>query len=287
MMSWTIASILKTTEEFFKKHNLPSPRLDAEVLLAEVLHKERIFLYVHFDQPLMEDELNAYREMVKKRAKHMPIAYILGKKEFMKLDFFVNESTLIPRGDTEILVEKVNALIKEQKTEGANILDLGTGSGAIILSILHSNKKAQGVAVDISASALEVAKENAKRLGVDSRCSFICSDMFQKLPKDKKFSIIISNPPYIPMEDMETLDIDVKDYEPISALTDYKDGLTFYNLILKEGYDYLICGGVVAFEVGIHQSQKVADLARKYNYTDIEIIKDLAGIERVVVAWKR
>lgn len=285
---WTISSLLNWTINYFKSKGIESARLDAEVLLSHVLGQKRIYLYVHFDEPMEQKELAKFREFVAKRARHIPVAYILGEREFMGLNFKVTPDTLIPRPDTEILVENVIAKAAEyfEDKDRYNIVDIGTGSGAIILSLLKNLPKAQGFTVDISAKAIEVAKQNAINLEVADRCQFFVGDLFAPV-MEKRFDIIVSNPPYIPQKDIETLDIDVKEYEPLSALTDNGDGLSYYQRLLSEGMRYLVDTGLIALEVGIYQAESVKALAEKYGWQNIEIIKDYAGIDRVVLAWKQ
>lgn len=279
---WTISSLLNWTVNYFKSKNIESARLDAEVLLSHVLGQERIYLYVHFDEPMEQAELGKFREYVKKRAQHVPVAYIIGEKEFMGLPFKVTPDTLIPRPDTEILVENVLANLAEDET--VQIVDIGTGSGAIILSLLANLPKAQGKTVDIAVKAVEVAKENAVRLQVADRCEFLVGDLFAPL-QDSKFDVIVSNPPYIPQKDIATLEADVRAYEPVSALTDGGDGLSYYRRLLAEGKRYLKENGFIALEIGIHQAQAVKRIALDNGWRNIKIIKDYAGIDRVVLAW--
>ncbi|HIX84443.1 MAG TPA: peptide chain release factor N(5)-glutamine methyltransferase [Candidatus Megamonas gallistercoris] len=279
---WTISSLLNWTVNYFKSKNIESARLDAEVLLSHVLGQERIYLYVHFDEPMEQAELGKFREYVKKRAQHVPVAYIIGEKEFMGLPFKVTPDTLIPRPDTEILVENVLANLAEDET--VQIVDIGTGSGAIILSLLANLPKARGKTVDIAVKAVEVAKENAVRLQVADRCEFLVGDLFAPL-QDSKFDVIVSNPPYIPQKDIATLEADVRAYEPVSALTDGGDGLSYYRRLLAEGKRYLKENGFIALEIGIHQAQAVKRIALDNGWRNIKIIKDYAGIDRVVLAW--
>ena len=279
---WTISSLLNWTVNYFKSKNIQSARLDAEVLLSHVLRQERIYLYVHFDEPMEQNELSKFREYVKKRAQHVPIAYIIGEREFMGLPFKVTKDTLIPRPDTEILVE--NVLNNVDKDKEIEIVDIGTGSGAIILSLLVNLPKAQGKTVDISSKAIEVAKENAVNLQVNDRCEFFVGDLFAPL-NGNKFDVIVSNPPYIPQKDIATLEDDVKEYEPVSALTDGGDGLSYYRRLLSEGKAYIKENGFIALEIGIYQSEDVKQIAMDNGWKNIKIIKDYAGIDRVVLAW--
>ncbi len=287
---WTIGKILKWTEQYFAKAGLDSARLDAEVLLSHVLKKERIFLYVHFDQPLEPHELATYKECIKRRVKHEPVAYITGHREFMGLEFKVSKDTLIPRPDTEILVEAVLQRLKPTG-EGCCIADIGTGTGAICLSLLNYLPQLKGYAVDISAEALKIALENAENLGLKDRAVLLQGDLLeplkQKLPAGEGLSAIVSNPPYIPKADIQGLDADVRAYEPIGALDGGVDGLDFYRRLMQESAELLENEGFLALEVGIHQAQQLKALSEAMpQWKNCEIIRDLAGIERVVVLWK-
>lgn len=281
---WTIQSLLNWTINFFKQKGIESARLDAEVLLAHLLKKERIYLYVHFDEPMQEQELAAFREYVKRRAQHVPVAHIIGEKEFMGLKFKVTPATLVPRPDTEILVE--NAIAELGKDSAAEIADIGTGSGAVILSMLVNMPKAKGCTVDISPEALAVARENADSLEVSDRCEFFEGDLFAPLG-GRVFDAVVSNPPYIPQQDIAGLEDDVRKYEPLTALTDGGDGLSFYRRLFSEGRVFVKDGGMMAVEIGIHQSAQVRAIAEQSGWQDVKIVKDYAGIDRVVIAWKR
>lgn len=277
---WTISSILHWTRQYFGSKGIDNPRLDAEVLLSHILGKDRLYLYTNFDQPLTPEELASFREAVKRRAIRMPVAYITGYKEFMGLDFAVSPAVLIPRPDTEILVEAALARLAD-KPEPA-IADLGTGSGAIIVSILTKLVAASGMAVDVSAAALAVAEENAARHEVGARLGFYLGDLFGPLA-GKKFDAILSNPPYIPDADIAGLSAEVRQ-EPYQALAGGNDGLNFYRRIVTQAAGYLKPAGFLALEVGIDQAGLVGTLADAASGLTLEaIIKDYAGIERVVV----
>lgn len=314
---WTIGRILKWTEQYFKDKGIESPRLDAEVLLAHVLEKQRIYLYVHFDEPLQPAELAAYREMIKQRVLRVPVAQILGEKEFMGLTFKVTADTLVPRPDTEILVqaavERLKAMKGEAKApedealadgeeassaadrdeaaadvsqEPLRIADIGTGSGAICLSVLRYLADTVADTVDISPAARAVAEENAASLGLQDRVTFHTGDLLQPLV-GMTFAAILSNPPYIPEADIATLAPEVRLKEPHTALSGGQDGLDFYRRLAKEAPAMLVPGGFMAFEVGIHQAEPVAALAKANPLiARTEILPDYAGIDRVVVAWR-
>lgn len=281
---WRIDTILKWTRQYFSEKGVENPRLDAEVLLSHVLKKDRIYLYVYFDQPLEEKELAAFRAAVKQRAARLPVAYITGSKEFMGLEFQVTPAVLIPRPDTEILVETALGLLKE--VENPEILDIGTGSGAICVSMLVNLKSAKGTTVDISPDAIAVAQENADKHQVSERLTFCLGDLFSPVV-GRKFYAILSNPPYIPKEDITQLTPEVRQ-EPNLALDGGVDGLDFYRRIIEEGQHYLAPGGFIAMEVGIGQASLVAELAEKTGFFTVSnIVKDYGGIERVVVLTER
>lgn len=277
---WTIGAILKWTGQYFGEKGVDTPRLDAEVLLSHILGKDRLYLYTHFDQPLTPDELALYRDCVKKRVMRQPVAYITGCKEFMGLTFKVNAAVLVPRPDTEVLVEAAAGLL--QGVDNPVAADLGTGSGAIIISILHMLDQAKGVAVDISSQALAVARENAVANQVADRLTLKEGDLFTPL-HGCRFDAILSNPPYIPAADIAGLTAEVRT-EPRLALDGGSDGLAFYRRIMAAGPAFLQPGGFIAVEVGLGQAAVVAELAMQGGLAQIKIIKDLAGIERVVIA---
>ncbi|WP_298463628.1 peptide chain release factor N(5)-glutamine methyltransferase [uncultured Mitsuokella sp.] len=287
---WTIGRILKWTEGYFAEKGLESPRLDAEVLLSHVLKKQRIYLYVHFDEPLQPEELAAYREMVKKRVMHVPVAYILGEREFMGLTFKVTPDTLIPRPDTEILVQAAIDRLKAMPASddtALHIADIGTGTGAICLSVLHYLPQVTAETVDISPAARAVAEENAEQLGLADRITFHTGDLLAPLA-GRTFAAILSNPPYIPEADIGTLAPEVRTKEPHTALSGGADGLDFYRRLAAEAPQMLAPNGFLAFEVGIHQARDVAALAKANPLIGrTEILPDYAGIDRVVVAWRK
>lgn len=282
---WTIVKILDWTINFFTEKGLESPRLDAEFLLCEVLECERITLYVNFDKPLKEEELTKYKEFIVRRAKNEPLAYIMGYKYFMNYKFEVNKDTLVPRPETEILVEHLNNVLKVNK-EAIKFLDIGTGSGAIICSLLDLVPNSKGVAVDISEGALKVATTNAINLGVRDRFTPLVSDLFTNLGKEKEeglFDFIVSNPPYIAKEILKTLAKDVQK-EPQGALNGGEDGLDFYRNITKQAKSYLKPEGVLAFEIGFDQGKDVKELCEKAGFEIVVIAKDYAHLDRMVFA---
>ena len=275
---WTIGTLLQWTKQYFRDKGVENPRLDADVLLSSLLGKDRIYLYVHFDQPMESEELAAFREMVRRRAARAPVAYITGHREFMGMDFQVSPAVLIPRSDTEILVEAATQRLKD--VQDGCILDVGTGSGAVLVGTLARLACCSGVGVDISKQALAVAEANAARLLGSGRASFLNADLFP--PEPVLFDAILSNPPYITSGEMAALAPEVLQ-EPALALHGGEDGLDFYRRLMEGGWRYLKPAGFMAVEVGANQARTVSRMAEQAGWKTENIIPDYAGIERVVV----
>lgn len=282
---WTIKKLLLWTTHYFQEHHLDSPRLDAELLLAHVLHKQRIYLYTDFDLIVEPSELSVYREYIKKRVSGVSTAAIIGEKEFMGLTFKVNEDVLIPRPDTETWLEKV--IQYHRNEQGLYVADLGTGSGAILLSFLYYCKEDTGVGVDISEKALAVAEENGKNLKMDDRVTWRRGDYLTALEEGELFDGILTNPPYIPTGDIRGLAEEVR-HEPMNALDGGADGLTFYRKLAEGAAEHLKDGGFLAAEFGIHQAADVVNLLKETGKFDsFEVINDYGGIERAVYCRKK
>ena len=261
-----------------------TPRLDVELLLKRALGDvDSMYIRMYLDKELSEDQEKYFLEMMKDRLNQRPIAYILGNREFMGLDFFVKEGVLIPRPDTETLVEEI-INICNNKT-GLNILDIGTGSGAITVSLAKYLDKSHIVSVDISDIALEIASKNAVSNKVDERIDFIKSDVFSNVSRENKFDIIVSNPPYIKKSDISGLDRQVKDFEPYNALEGGEDGLDFYRKITKESREFLNENGILAYEVGHDQASDVSKIMQQNGFKGIYTKSDLQGFERVVIGF--
>ena len=278
-MKKSVAEILKAAVARLETENIDTPRLDAEILLAHVLGWRRLSLYVDADKTLSLENILRFNDLITRRLEGVPVAYLTGFKEFMGLNFAVNENVLIPRPDTEILTEGVGKYLRGLGGE-VTFADLGTGSGAICVSILKFVKIARAYAVDVSEKALDVARLNAKKFHVDDRVEFFCGDLFAPL-EGKIFNAIVSNPPYIPTCELETLQTEVKT-EPRLALDGGDDGLNFYRRIANDAPKFLIAGGLLAVEIGINQAAAVKNLMEQAGFVDVKIFKDLAGIERVV-----
>jgi len=281
---WTIIKILDWTKQYFQSKGVESPRLDAEVLLCDVLHCSRLHLYTSFDQPLQEEELKKYRAYVARRVKKEPVAYILGSKGFMNATFKVTKDTLIPRPETELLVEKLLSL-KSFQEGPREILDIGCGSGIIVISLLLGLPQARGLAVDINPGAVAVTLDNARALGVGDRCAGLVSDLFEHVLPDDKFDLIVSNPPYIPQAVIPTLAPEVQQ-EPRAALDGGVDGLDFYRKILTGAAEHLLPEGLIALEIGIEQGKAVEAICRAAGFAVVVVCRDYAGIDRMVFATR-
>lgn len=249
--------------------------LDARLLLEEVCGTDRTTLYAHGERELTDAEDERYREMIAERAKRIPLQHILGRTEFMGLTFLVNQNVLCPRPDTEVLVEEVLKYLHD----GMRILDIGTGSGCILLSLLHYSNDCTGVGVDISREALRLAKENAERLSEEA-VDFIESNLFEKA--EGKFEIIVSNPPYIRSDEIADLMPEVRDHEPRLALDGGEDGLLFYREITGKAKEHLWDGGMLFYEIGFDQGKAVREILEDNGFREVGIVKDFSGLDRVV-----
>ena len=263
-----------------------TPRLDVEMLLQKSLGDvDRIHIHMNINKELTKEQYELFQKLMKDRLNGRPIAYIVGNREFMGLDFYVKEGVLIPRPDTEVLVEEIIELCKGR--DEVSILDIGTGSGAITVSLAKYIQNSKITSFDISEIPLEVGKKNAISNEVDHKINFVKSDLFSAIKdKDIKFDVIVSNPPYIPKRDMNTLHTQVKDYEPYNALEGGEDGLDFYRDITEQSNMYLKENGILAYEVGHDQAMDVSVIMNEYGYSKIYTKKDIQGIDRVVIGFK-
>jgi len=281
--TWTIGNLLTWTRGHLEKSGVEDARLCAELLLAKAMGLKRIELYARFDQAATEAQRSTFRELVKAAAAHQPIAYLIGEKEFYSLPFKVTPDVLIPRPETELLVERALTWCKEHPQERIDLLDIGTGSGCIAIAIAKRCPAVQVVAGDVSAAALRVGEENARRHAMD-RIRFIEADLLN-LPADAptKFDIILSNPPYVADSQRDSLPANVRDYEPASALFAGPDGLSIYRRFAETVHTRLKVGGLLALEVGLGQAGEVESIMVSKGFlTAAGRFKDLAGIERVV-----
>ncbi len=305
-----LGEVLRRAIEFFKNYAVAEPRLDAEVLLAHVLKKERIQLYVNYDLPLSEEEKAAYRSLVAARVRGEPVSYLVGEKEFMSLKFAVDRRVLIPRPETEFLVEAALDELKERSLRetpevggGGNsefqgdpdrlltVFELGTGSGAVAVSTAYFSRKKDFhlkkiYGVDITTEILEVAQKNAARYELEDVVTFLTGDLFTAfsgldLPRA---DLIISNPPYIPTGQIENLQPEISKFEPREALDGGRDGLYYYRRIISESPEWIIDGGNLLLELGLCQSDRVQDLLAARGFKTVEIYEDYSEIPRVIKA---
>jgi len=280
---WTILGVLQWTEKRFSERGIGSPRLDAQLLLAEVLGKDRVYLYTHFDQPLEAEELTKYRGLIQRRLGGEPVAYLVGKKEFRSLELAVDARVLVPRPDTEATVEVVLAALPAEGT--ARVVDIGTGSGAIALALKKERPELEVVAVDRSPEAAAVARGNAERLGL--AVEVVEGDLLAPVAERGPFAVIVSNPPYIPSAEIAGLAPEVRK-EPMAALDGGADGLVVIRRLVKDAPALLSEHGALVMEVGAGQAPAVVALfAADGRWEAAMVTKDLAGIERVVAARKK
>ena len=279
--TWTILEVLRWTIGRFERQGMASARLDAELLAAQAFGRTRVELYTHFDQPLADPELDAYRALVKRRMAGESVAYILGRKEFWSLDLQVDARVLVPRPDTETLVEQALESLKSMDSEGRalRVADIGTGSGALALALKKERPGDEVFAVDVSPDALEVARGNASRLGLD--VTFLHGDLVSPIAGHGPFDLIASNPPYIPSQDIAGLSPEVR-REPLLALDGGEDGLVLVRRLASEARKVLAPRGALAMEIGAGQAALVMEILHDAGYANVGARRDLAGIERVV-----
>lgn len=282
---WTVGRLLNWTTDFLRGKGADSPRLDAEVLLAHARGCQRIELYTAFEEEPPEAIRTAFRELVGKRAKGTPVAYLVGRREFFSLMFEVTPDVLIPRPETESLVVRAIDLAKTWPGDKVRIADVGTGSGIIAVTMAKRVKNAQVTAVDISPAAIEVARRNADKHGVAERIEFMESDLFAAVPADAKFDFVLSNPPYIASADMPTLQPDVRDHEPHLALNGGANGTEVIERLIPQAAERLNPSGWLLMEVGADNALRVEELVKANRKFELaETIKDVAGLPRIVQA---
>ena len=282
--TWTILNLIRWADERFQQKGLSTPRLDAEILLAEALGVDRVFLYTHFDQPLQTAELGRFKDYILRRLRREPLAYIVGKKEFWSLSLRVTPDVLIPRPETEMLVdESLRVLSPSGKRDVRfQILEIGTGSGAISVALAKELPSAVFVATDISAKAISVAEENAQQNGVQERIHFLQGDLFDPVEDRTSFDLIVTNPPYIPCGQLPFLMPEVRDFEPRAALDGGENGLQFYRRAWPRVGRYLLSGGWFLGEFGSGQGEGIRRIAAENpDLGSLAFVKDLAGMERV------
>lgn len=280
----TVLEAVKLSADYLQKKGIESPRLNAELLLAHLLNCKRLDLYLLFDRPLKENEIILYRELLKKRGSFVPLQYIIGNVEFYGLEFSVDSSVLIPRPETELLVDTI---IEENKNTNLKILDIGTGSGIIAIALAKSLEQPELFAIDISEAALANAKKNAIKNDVTDRIKFLQLDVRSDLSLIKEsFDIIVSNPPYISKDEFPKLQTELRVFEPAIALTDYADGLSFFKIISEKAIRLLKNNGKLYFEIGKDQSDSVKKILQENGFANVQIKKDYQEIDRVISGEK-
>jgi len=285
----TVFEILNWSTDFLRDHRIENPRLNAELILAHSLHLNREKVYIHLQRPLNEKEKEELERLIRRRISGEPLQYILGNQEFWSIDFKVDPRVLIPRPETELLVEQAFLILSETYFQRRPyVLEIGTGSGALAISLAKEVKDIVLVASDISRDALILAKENAKSAGVLDQIEFVNGDLFGPVRLfSETFDLILSNPPYITRSEIKKLAKEVKDYEPIVALDGGEDGLNFYRRISSQAHSYLRKGGWLLLEVGQGQGRKVTEMIEQGGHFNVpKLIKDFSGIERVVRVQK-
>ncbi len=289
---WTVKELLTVTSDYLKNKEIDSPRLTAEILLAHQLKITRIKLYLNFDQPLDNREISGYRSLIRRRVNREPFQHITGTQEFWSMDFTVGPHVLIPRPESELLVEQVISLYKGNEMCGngrVKILDLGTGSGALAVCLARELEDASLWASDISEEALEIARLNAKNHGVDERIDFLLGDLWEPfVGQGLTFDVIVTNPPYIASEAFDTLSPEVRDHEPRVALDGGEGGMLYIEMIIRDGTEYLNPGGWLLIEMDPGQTTKALSLMdENVQYREKRRIKDYAHQYRVVAAQKK
>jgi release factor glutamine methyltransferase len=283
---WTIGRLLDWTAKFLAQKGSEYPRLDTEVLLSHALGCKRIELYTRYDEPATDEQRARFKELIRKRTEGCPVAYLVGRKEFFSLEFEVGPAVLIPRPDTETLVVEALRLAKEMPEP--SFIDIGTGSGAIAVAVAKRHRGAKVTATDLSADALAVAQRNAAKNGVAERVRFLHGDLFESVPPGEPFDFILSNPPYIATEDIPTLPVGVRDYEPHVALDGGPGGYAVFDRLIREAPRHLKPGGYLIVEIGSPQEgparQRIEAVA---GYELAATIKDGSGHPRVLRAcWR-
>jgi release factor glutamine methyltransferase len=290
--TWTVRRLLEWTPGFLQKKGVDTPRLSAELLLAHILNIPRIKLYTDFDRVLDEKSLTAYRELIRRAVEQEPIAYLTGKAHFFNLEFTVTRDVLIPRPDTETLVENVLQTARHQSgLEAARVLDLCTGSGCIAAAIAKNLKASTVVATDISEAVIPIARKNIETLGLSDRVLVEQGDLYEPISRfvdPRPFDLIVANPPYIPTNQLETLDKSVKDFEPIGALDGGIDGLIMHRRILQKAPEHLTATGRVFLEIAFDQGPAAREMAAAYDaFDDVRLLKDYGGHDRVLTLRRK
>ncbi len=287
--TWSVLKLIKWTAGYLSEKGISTARLDGELLLAHLLGMDRTHLYMNFDQPLTKEELVAFKSLVKRRGNREPLQYITERQEFWSMPFKVSPNVLIPRPETELLVEEAIKAIKATfpQDDSLNLLDIGTGSGALAAALAKEIKSASIIGVDISDEAIALARENIEFNDLSSSVTLLQGDLFKPVG-EKRFHLIVSNPPYIPHHELKGLQPEVSQYEPLSALDGGEDGLDYYRELIPKAPEYLMPEGWLMVEHGMGQAEEIIALFEETgSFTKIENVNDLAGIDRVVIGKRK
>lgn len=287
MPSQTIAKTLKQASQQLRAASVANDVLDAQTLLAEALGKDRTYLIVNFNEQLDDELLSGYQNLIERRASGEPLQYITGHQQFFGLEFEVTPDVLIPRPETEIIVEETIRLVEQNKISAPVIVDVGTGSGCIAVALARELEDAQVTACDISEAALNIARRNAAKHELSDRIEFINSDLLSAFPETPFADFILSNPPYVAEKELPTLQREVRDWEPHIALTDFDNGLSFYHRLVTEAPARLKSGGYLICELGYTQSEAVPAMADPQVWGESRLLDDLQGIPRTLVLKKK
>lgn len=278
-----IRDMLKEAGSILSEKGIEDSYNEALILLTYALDKSKTFIHTHMNEEIKAHEKVLFGRFIKKRSLHMPVAYITGRAWFMSMEFIVDESTLIPRPETEELVEETMALTNDIPGEDISVLDLCTGSGCIGIALAHYDKRIKVVLADINPACIKIAKRNVKMHNLENRITAVRSDLYDTLPLER-YTLIMANPPYIPSDDIEKLSDDVWLYEPITALDGGTDGLDFYRNIINQAPKFLDTGGYLVLEAGINQSESISRILVENRFSDISIKNDISGIPRIITA---
>ncbi|MGB6121420.1 MAG: peptide chain release factor N(5)-glutamine methyltransferase [Bacteroidota bacterium] len=282
---WTVLTLTASAREHLTTRGFDEARLTVDLLLANVLRISRLELYLQYDRPVTATEIRIFKDLLKRRLRHEPLQYILGETEFMGLALKVDQNVLIPRPETELLAEKALETIEDLPPGPARVLDIGTGSGNIAIALAHFAPETHVTAIDVSENALTVAAENVARHGLKN-VTLQKLDLFGEIPGDRQFSLVVSNPPYVPADEFEQLQPEIREFEPRRATTDDADGFRFINRISGMAGSYLVPGGALIVEIGYGQSATALDIMRGAGLLNVEIFQDYGSIPRVIRGWQ-
>ena len=287
--TWTVRDLMKVCIDLLEKKGIDEARLNVELLLAHALQCPRINLYTNFDKPLTKEELRAFRSLFERRLNREPVQYIIGSTGFMGLQFVVDPRVLIPRPETETLVEQAMLVCQHAQDRTLTVLDIGTGSGNIAVSLAKFRKNCSVTAIDLADEALQVAQINAERNGVSDRITLIKMDAFEPVDQLllRRFDLLVSNPPYVSLEEYETLRMEIRRFEPKEAVSDGSDGLEFYRRLVELSPYLLIDGGTIIAELGFREEQAVSEMMHNADFEYITVVPDLQGVPRVISAKVR